>query len=84
MRRLIKAGLKLAAFSPEVKNPMDRIMYHLFASLGFAARYDGAALFDESTFVGALFRALAKCGRPGGGVVWVLCWCKARAWAASL
>ncbi|CAE7404082.1 unnamed protein product [Symbiodinium sp. CCMP2456] len=39
-----------------VKNPMDRIMYHLFASLGFAARYDGAALFDESTFVGALFR----------------------------
>ncbi|CAE7409165.1 unnamed protein product [Symbiodinium natans] len=39
-----------------VKKPMDRIMYHLFASLGFASRYDGPALFDASTFVGALYR----------------------------
>ena len=40
----------------KVKKPMDRIMYHLFASLGFASRYDGPALFDASTFVGALYR----------------------------
>ena len=31
-------------------------MYHLFASQGFGATYDGPALFDPSTFIGFLYR----------------------------
>lgn len=40
----------------EVRNPSDRMMYHLFASLGFGSDYDGPQLFDASTFVGSLYR----------------------------
>lgn len=39
-----------------VRNPSDRIMYHLFASLGFGSNYDGPQLFDPSTYVGFLYR----------------------------
>merc|ERR1712228_583125 len=38
-----------------VNNPYDRIMYHLFASQGFGAKYDGARLFDPATVVGHLY-----------------------------
>ncbi|CAK8999297.1 unnamed protein product [Durusdinium trenchii] len=39
-----------------VTNPLERLMYHLFASQGFGADHDGATLFDPSTFVGHLYR----------------------------
>ena len=39
-----------------VSNPLERIMYHLFASQGFGADHDGAQLFDATTFVGHLYR----------------------------
>lgn len=41
-----------------VRNPSERIMYHLFASLGFGSNYDGPQLFDPSTYVGFLYRFL--------------------------
>ena len=39
-----------------VRKASKRIMYHLFASLGFGSNHDGANLFDASTFIGHLYR----------------------------
>ena len=47
----------MQGYTPEVRNPSERIMYHLFASLGFGSNYDGPQLFDPSTYVGFLYRA---------------------------
>lgn len=41
---------------PKVRKASKRIMYHLFASLGFGSNHDGANLFDASTFIGHLYR----------------------------
>eukprot|EP00434_Breviolum_minutum_P021727 symbB.v1.2.019178.t1/scaffold1558.1/size111825/1 len=38
-----------------VRKASKRIMYHLFASLGFGSNHDGANLFDASTFIGHLY-----------------------------
>jgi len=40
----------------QTRKPLDRIMYHLFNSQGFARRYGGDALFDDNLFVGHLYR----------------------------
>ncbi|CAE7387328.1 unnamed protein product [Symbiodinium pilosum] len=78
-----------------VKNPTDRIMYHLFASLGFGGRYDGAALFDSATFVGTLYRksvgSFTEIPRDpledGPGTICASdgspCRCKGRAWCSA-
>lgn len=38
------------------RKPLERMMYHLFNSQGFARRYGGDSLFDASLFVGHLYR----------------------------
>jgi len=40
----------------KTRNPLDRIMYHLFNAQGFAERYGGESLYDDSLFIGHLYR----------------------------
>lgn len=56
LEHIVKLAPSLEFLSKTESNPMDRMMYHLFASLGFEGRYSGARLFDPKTLVGALYQ----------------------------
>lgn len=49
-------AMKYFAEEKHCSKPLDRMMYHLFSSQGFDKLYHGYHMFNESTFIGQLYR----------------------------